>query len=82
MSADARETIRRCREGHRPCHYYIRKSVSALQELRLWSMRHGYGAACNLARQRFDEVRASLNMLLWVLEQSTPHVRKAFRAEA
>ena len=43
MSADARETIRRCREGHRPCHYYIRKSVSALQELRLWSMRHGYG---------------------------------------
>jgi hypothetical protein len=40
------------------------------------------GAACNLARQRFDEVRASLNMLLWVLEQSTPHVRKAFRAEA
>jgi hypothetical protein len=40
------------------------------------------GAACNLARQRFDEVRASLNMLLWVMEQLTPHIQKAFRAEA
>jgi hypothetical protein len=42
MSVDAREMIRICREGHRPCQYYIRRSIGALQELRLWSMRHDY----------------------------------------